>query len=55
MLWTVLTTREHPPENLEAFRRMKAEKAGFLYERDAMLDGYDHPDHVYSLVAPADP
>ncbi|HKW93415.1 MAG TPA: MFS transporter [Methylomirabilota bacterium] len=29
VLWTVFTTREHPPEDLEAFRRMKAEKAGF--------------------------
>jgi maltose/moltooligosaccharide transporter len=28
VLWTVFTTREHPPEDLEAFRRMKAEKAG---------------------------
>jgi maltose/moltooligosaccharide transporter len=29
VLWTVFTTREHPPEDLEAFRRMKAENAGF--------------------------
>ena len=29
VLWTVFTTREHPPEDLEAFRRMKAERAGF--------------------------
>ena len=29
VLWTIFTTREHPPEDLEAFRRMKAEKAGF--------------------------
>jgi maltose/moltooligosaccharide transporter len=29
VLWTVFTTREHPPEDLEAFRRMKAEKTGF--------------------------
>ena len=28
VLWTVFTTREHPPEDMEAFRRMKAEKAG---------------------------
>jgi maltose/moltooligosaccharide transporter len=28
VLWTVFTTREHPPEDLEAFRRMKAERAG---------------------------
>jgi maltose/moltooligosaccharide transporter len=29
VLWTVITTREHPPEDLEAFRRMKTETAGF--------------------------
>ena len=29
VLWTILTTREHPPADLEAFRLMKAEKAGF--------------------------
>ena len=28
VLWTIFTTREHPPEDLEAFRRMKAEKTG---------------------------
>ncbi|HKA62198.1 MAG TPA: MFS transporter [Methylomirabilota bacterium] len=29
VLWTIFTTREHPPEDMEAFRRMKAEKTGF--------------------------
>jgi len=29
VLWTILTTREHPPADLEAFRLMTAEKAGF--------------------------
>jgi maltose/moltooligosaccharide transporter len=28
VLWTIVTTREHPPEDVEAFERMKAEKAG---------------------------
>src|SRR5499427_8503116 len=27
VLWTIITTREHPPEDLESFRRAKAEKA----------------------------
>lgn len=26
--WTVFTTKEYPPEDMEAFRRMKAERAG---------------------------
>jgi maltose/moltooligosaccharide transporter len=29
VLYTVLTTREYPPEDLEAFRRMKAQTAGW--------------------------
>jgi maltose/moltooligosaccharide transporter len=28
VLWTIVSTREHPPEDMEAFRRMKAERAG---------------------------
>ena len=30
VLWTVFTTKEYPPENLEEFRRKKAERAGIL-------------------------
>ena len=28
VLWTIVSTREYPPENLEAFQRMKAEARG---------------------------
>lgn len=28
VLWTVFTTKEYPPEDMEAFRKMKAEKSG---------------------------
>ena len=28
VLWTIVTTREHPPEDLSAFERMRTEKAG---------------------------
>jgi len=28
VLWTIVTTKEYPPEDLEAFRAMKAEKRG---------------------------
>ena len=28
VLWTVFTTKEYPPENMEEFRRQKAERAG---------------------------
>jgi maltose/moltooligosaccharide transporter len=30
VLWTVVSTREYPPENMEAFERMKRERKGFL-------------------------
>jgi len=30
VLWTVLTTKEYPPEDLEAFERMRREKKGIL-------------------------
>ncbi len=30
VLWTVLTSKEYPPEDMEAFRRMRAAKAGVL-------------------------
>jgi maltose/moltooligosaccharide transporter len=30
VLWTIVSTREYPPEDLEAFRRMKAEGGGLL-------------------------
>ena len=31
VLWTIVTTKEYPPEDLEAFRRMKAESAGIAH------------------------
>ena len=39
------------PHNVASVR--VAEKAGMRYEREAMLEGYDHPDHVYSIENPA--
>lgn len=29
VLWTVISTKEYPPEDMEAFKKMKSEKAGF--------------------------
>ena len=47
--------REHvlaliDPANVASIRVVQ--KAGFQYERLAMLDGYDHPDHVFCLARP---
>ena len=29
-----------------------AEKVGMRYEKEIMLEGYDHPDHVYAITKP---
>jgi RimJ/RimL family protein N-acetyltransferase len=39
------------PQNVASIR--VAEKAGLHYEREVMLEGYSHPDHVYSIANPA--
>jgi maltose/moltooligosaccharide transporter len=31
VIWTIVTTKEYPPENLEAFRRQKATSPGMLH------------------------
>jgi RimJ/RimL family protein N-acetyltransferase len=41
------------PANVASIRVI--EKAGFGYERDAMLEDYDHPDLVYSVIRPVAP
>jgi len=38
VLWTIVSTREHPPQDLEAFRRLKAEKAGVVAGLRDILD-----------------
>ena len=38
VLWTVLSTREHPPRDMEAFRRMKQERRGPFSAAREILD-----------------
>ena len=38
------------PGNVRSIR--VAERIGLRYDRDAMLEGYDHPDRLYSLNRP---
>ena len=38
------------PQNTASIR--VAEKVGLRYEKDAMLEGYTHPDHLYSMNIP---
>jgi maltose/moltooligosaccharide transporter len=37
VLWTVLSTSEYPPEDMEAFRRTRSEKAGWLANAKEIL------------------
>jgi [ribosomal protein S5]-alanine N-acetyltransferase len=39
------------PGNVASIRVVK--KIGLHYEREVMLEDYDHPDHVYALGGPA--
>ena len=36
------------PANIASIR--VAEKIGMHYEKDVMLEGYDHPDHIYVVM-----
>lgn len=36
------------PSNLASIR--VAEKIGMAYEKEIMLDGYTHPDHIYAIT-----
>jgi maltose/moltooligosaccharide transporter len=38
VLWTIVTTKEYPPDDLEAFRHMKREKRGLATNAKEILD-----------------
>jgi RimJ/RimL family protein N-acetyltransferase len=38
------------PQNVASIR--VAEKVGTKYEKDVMMESYDHPDHLYSIIRP---
>lgn len=38
VVWTFFTTEEYPPDNIEEFRRMQAEKGGFLHAFREIFD-----------------
>ena len=37
------------PSNIASIR--VAKKIGMLYEKEVMLEGYTHPDHIYAMTA----
>ncbi len=50
VLWTIVTTKEYPPEDLEAFRRAKAQKTGLVANAKEILTAIaEMPDAMRKL------
>jgi maltose/moltooligosaccharide transporter len=52
VLWTILTTREYPPDDLEAFRHMKDEKRGLRVNAAEILDSIAKMPKTMRQLAP---
>jgi len=51
VLWTVLTSKEYPPENLEEFRREKAQSPGFGHLLHEIPDALRHMPRTMRYLA----
>jgi maltose/moltooligosaccharide transporter len=50
VLWTILTTKEYPPEDMDAFRKAKAQKTGLLANTKEILTAIaEMPDTMRRL------
>jgi maltose/moltooligosaccharide transporter len=50
VLWTIVTTREYPPEDMDAFRHAKAQKKGLAHSVREILDAIaEMPDTMRKL------
>ncbi|HEX3321406.1 MAG TPA: MFS transporter [Terriglobales bacterium] len=52
VLWTILTTKEYPPEDMEAFRRMKKEKTGLAANAKEILVSIREMPQTMRQLAP---
>ena len=52
VLWTIFTTKEYPPEDMEAFRRMKQEKRGLLAGLAEILTAMQEMPKTMRQLAP---
>lgn len=52
VLWTIFTTKEYPPEDLEAFRQMKAEKRGLVANSKEIFDSVARMPQTMRQLAP---
>jgi len=51
VLWTVFTTKEYPPEDMEAFRRQKASRRGFAHLLAEIPDAVRHMPRTMKQLA----
>jgi maltose/moltooligosaccharide transporter len=52
VLWTIFTTPEHPPEDMEAFLRMKTDKTGLLANGIEILRAFAHMPQTMRQLGP---
>ncbi len=52
VLWTIFTTPEYPPDNMDAFRRMKAEKSGMVANALEIIRAFVHMPKTMRQLAP---
>ena len=52
VLWTIITTKEYPPDDLEAFRRMKSQKRGIAENAKEILDSIAKMPTTMKQLAP---
>jgi len=52
VLWTIITTKEYPPDDLEAFRLMKREKRGLETNAQEILDSIAEMPKTMRQLAP---
>ncbi len=52
VLWTIITTKEYPPDDLEAFRRMKREKRGLATNAQEIFDSIAKMPKTMQQLAP---
>jgi maltose/moltooligosaccharide transporter len=52
VLWTIVTTKEHPPDDLEAFRRKKSEKRRIGDNAKEILDSIAQMPQTMKQLAP---
>lgn len=52
VLWTIVTTKEYPPEDMDAFRRMKSEKRGLATNAGEIFDSVAQMPKTMRQLAP---